>query len=397
MKSFLLGAGASMDAGLPGSFGLTRAVADHIGESGRHRSVGQLLHVVVGAMVQHETGRGGSAFDGIDVERVFAAVKALKDRDAIDLSAFVESWNRNLDVPSGRVPFPGFWAKNFQRAVLDSSAHSLASEFETGVRAITETKNNEMFERLETAMLNALVRILGADESRVGYLDPIIHADSLNGIATLNYDLTVESACAAAGLSVDTGLDSWRGGYDWAWATPSADVKLLKLHGSLDYVLGRADREHSRVRGDRLSKVGEAPEGRPAHGVPAMVFGQGSKLRSDGPFLAMLVELDRMLSNTEWLTVVGYSFRDDHINAALTRWLNSERAVRISVIDPAIESWQNGMHREGPAYWYEVHRAAKAPATFERARWRPVESDFIAATAAEGLAELHGEKGLLHG
>ena len=74
---------------------------------------------------------------------------------------------------------------------------------------------------------------------------------------------------------------------------------------------------------------------------PALVFGLGSKLRSDGPFLAMLVEFDRLLASTEWLTIVGYSFRDDHINAALTRWMNGS-ARRLSVIDPDIEMKRPG-------------------------------------------------------
>jgi hypothetical protein len=122
-----------------------------------------------------------------------------------------------------------------------------------------------------------------------------------------------------------------------------------------------------------------------------MVFGQGSKLRSDGPFLAMLVEFDRMLAETEWLTVIGYSFRDDHINAALTRWLNGDRAQRISVIDPSVERWgSEGRDGRGPEYWYHNRRASSGPQPYEKETWAPVQADFVAATAAEGLARLHG-------
>jgi len=391
VKSFLLGAGASIDAGLPGSFGLTRAVADYIDGSSGHFYVRPLLHGVIGAMVQHDTGRGKSAFEGVDVERVFAAVKALKDRDSIDLSAFVETWNRNVDASNGRVSFPGFWARNFKKAMLDTWDHKVEQEFEAGVRAVVQTSNGDLFGQLESAMLDALIHILRADESRVGYFEPMIRSNSLTGIATLNYDLAVEKACHAAGLTVDTGLETWRGGYEWEWATPQADVRLLKLHGSLDYVLGQGEQDGERVPGDRLANSGEDRQGQLVGGVPAMVFGQGSKLRSDGPFLAMLVEFDRLLSQTEWLTVVGYSFRDDHINAALTRWLNGDRAKRISVIDPSLATWGgSGWDRRGPDYWYYLQRATRAPAPFERQSWTPIESDFLSETAATGLAQLHG-------
>lgn len=381
-----------MDAGLPGSFGLTRAVADFIDTTSNHVAVRRLMHLVVGAMVQHDTARGGNAFDGVDVERVFAAVRALKDRDSIDLSAFVETWNRNLDVPTGKVSFPGFWARDFRKAVLDTWDHKMEKAFEAGVRAIADTANGDLFGRLETAMLDALIHILRADETRVGYFRPMIKAEGLAGIATLNYDLAVEMACEVSDVSVDTGLDTWRGGYEWEWATPRADVRLLKLHGSLDYVLGRGNRDGSRVPGDSLINFGEERQGQLIGGVPAMVFGQGSKLRSDGPFLAMLVEFDRMLAKTEWLTVVGYSFRDDHINAALTRWLNGERARRLSVIDPSIDDW-SGQRRDGrerPAFWSHLQRASREPQHFEHGSWDPIQSDFIAATAADGLARLHG-------
>lgn len=124
---------------------------------------------------------------------------------------------------------------------------------------------------------------------------------------------------------------------------------------------------------------------------PALVFGLGSKLRSDGPFLAMLVEFDRLLASTEWLTIVGYSFRDDHINAALTRWMNGSSARRLSVIDPDIEKW---MQDSGgaPRYFARLQRGASGEG-YEfgnRATWTPIQTDFLPLSAAQGLEQLHG-------
>ena len=53
-------------------------------------------------------------------------------------------------------------------------------------------------------------------------------------IATLNYDIGVENASANTELLVDTGIEKWKGGISWGWSE-DADVRLLKLHGSIDW------------------------------------------------------------------------------------------------------------------------------------------------------------------
>lgn len=53
-------------------------------------------------------------------------------------------------------------------------------------------------------------------------------------IATLNYDIGIKNASANAGLLVDTGVEKWKGGMSWGWSE-NADVRLLKLHGSIDW------------------------------------------------------------------------------------------------------------------------------------------------------------------
>lgn len=389
VKAFLLGAGASIDAGLPGSMGLTRVIVDRL-EDGRLRSLSRVLHVVIGAMVQHDTSRGGSAFDGVDVERVFAAVKALKDRDSIDLSAFVERWSGALDSLSTSGQFPPFWEGDIRDGILSSrmGGMKLKRAFSEGVRAVTGSRDSQLIEQVERRMLEALTAVLRVDDARTGYLTPMVCAKPMAGIATLNYDLAVESACRQNDLTVDTGMDAWTGGYSWRWRE-GVDVRLLKLHGSLDYVLGSSFVDGARMESDSLARV-ELDERAEFRMSPAMVFGQGSKLRSDGPFLAMLVEFDRMLDQSEWLTIVGYSFRDDHINAALRRWINGDRAKRLSVIDPQVQSWQDNP-RESP-FFRELVRAVsghESEGQWDKS-WTGLEHDFIALGAAEGLASLHG-------
>lgn len=380
---FLLGAGASMDAGLPGSMGLTRAVVEHLESRGPHQLAG-LLNAVVGAMIAHDTANGASAFAGVDVERVFAAVKMLKDRDSLDLSAFVETWNRSIDS-FAMSHLGGSFGRDFRRALTGERASDFDVErmFTRGIEALTSTDPSRLLHMLEAQMLTAMVGLLHVEDDRVSYLEPMIRARPLAGVATLNYDLAVERATAQFNVSLDTGFDRWDGGYDWEWGA-AADVRLLKLHGSLDYVLGSTHVDGQRVVGDNLARISGNPETQSR--TPAMVFGHGSKLRSDGPFLAMLVELDRLLSQTEWLTIVGYSFRDDHINAAITRWINGPTATRLSVVDPAVET----LDHQGNYFRRLAAGVRGRPRAGGRAGWPPLEHEFLPTTASDGLASLHG-------
>ena len=383
---FLLGAGASVDAGLESSTGLTKAIAQHLGRGTFRNPTGQLLHAVVGAMIQHDASRGADAFAIPDVERVFTAVTELKQRGDLDISAFVERWNGSLDAATGPAGLPRSWARDFRESLSGEHAgdHELQAEFERGVLSLTEPTSWQLFAGLEQRMRMALVQVLKVDPEKVGYLNPILSSPDLHAIATLNYDISVETACSRLGRSVDTGLDRWSGGYGWEWAS-DAGIKLLKLHGSLDYVL-----HHARPIGKRMTTEHLVATGDEIGANPALVFGLGSKLRSDGPFLAMLVELDRLLAKTEWLSIVGYSFRDDHINAALTRWMNSDVGRRLSVIDPSVDEWiQNEV--SAPRYFTRLRGAASGEGREfgHLAKWSSIETDYLAIGAAQGLSDLH--------
>ena len=96
-------------------------------------------------------------------------------------------------------------------------------------------------------------------------------------------------------------------------------MKLLKLHGSVDWFSHRSD------------SAGELPHVRfmtlaheRAYGEPAVIFGEGSKLRAEGPFLELLLAWATDLNDAESLLVVGYSFRDPHVNETIARWFNAE-------------------------------------------------------------------------
>lgn len=190
-------------------------------------------------------------------------------------------------------------------------------------------------------MVSALRSVLAVDATAVDYLAPLLDASRRPvQVATLNYDRSIESLAARAGRVCDTGVENWSGAFDWAWSG-SADIRLLKLHGSIDWWYVRRQSDEGRMSEESI-EVDASDDGRGWNSRLAVIFGQRGKLRSDGPFLAMLRALDEFLANSTHLVVVGHSFRDEHINASIRRWFNRAADARVTLIDPAladIEDW----------------------------------------------------------
>jgi SIR2-like domain len=129
----------------------------------------------------------------------------------------------------------------------------------------------------------------------------------------------------------DTGIEGWSTGGEIGWLS-GAPLRLLKLHGSIDWLaeerisIGELPLQRIRNVEDETEKVGRRP---------AVVFGEAGKLRSEGPFLELLLAWSADLKSVDNLLVVGYSFRDSHVNELIARWFNAESHRRIILIDPS--------------------------------------------------------------
>lgn len=397
----LLGAGASHEAGLPISVELTKRIADEIQTRYRYSTTGQALHAIIGAIIAHDTGRGGQAFDGVDVERVFAAVQMLARRDQLEIAPFVTSWNRAIDSAAAVTPaLPAFWDKHFVEeiatALTKKSPSRLGEQFTRGVEALIGPQDgeNKVLLRLRDNMLAALRGCLVVDPLKVDYLAPLLgDASDVTDIVTLNYDNSIEILCNRADRVVDTGADEWDGSYSWRWSS-KAEVRLLKMHGSLDWML-QTRGEHSLIQTVHPRASKDANEWRTE---PVVVFGQGSKLRADGPFLGMLVEFERLLTTCDRLVVVGYSFRDDHVNEVITRWLlKGGEGHQVVVIDPAVDEWHNSP-REASDLFKMLDSVTWEPAKGPNEPPVRIESRHVKMSmgAGEGLREVFGASPVLH-
>jgi hypothetical protein len=370
----LLGAGASVDAGVPASVAMTERIVGLLsrGQYG-YSGAAHAINYAVGALIAHRTARGGNAFSGVDVESLFAAIQMLADREQSDAAPFV-TWSRTLEelAPPNRIPpffesdikkaveparnSGGEMARAIRDAILaqpNRLPSNFASQLENGMKrsgsdgralskaisdAITQMTNSRdsqaTFRRLEHDMLGALTSLISLVDKDVEYLNPLLKLSrGVVNIATLNYDRSVELLAESRAISYDTGIEAWDGSHDWTWKS-KAKIRLLKLHGSIDWinssVMGPGGLVEPRIT--RRSQD-QAPDQQAYH-EPAIVFGARGKMRAEGPFLAMLRSFDDMLRDADRLVVVGYSFRDDHINVAIRRWVNSGPGKVMVVVDP---------------------------------------------------------------
>jgi hypothetical protein len=260
------------------------------------------------------------------------------------------------------------------------------------VEAIMGTAVEPIFDQLQKRMLRALHKALSVDSKMVDYLAPLLSVPGHpKQIVTLNYDRSIESLAEQAKVTLDTGVEAWSGAYNWNWSD-TADLRLLKLHGSLDWwskgiraTDGRLPEEKILV-GSGLDQHDDVK--------PALIFGQRGKLRTDGPFLAMLGAFDDFLVRSDHLLIVGYSFRDDHVNASIRRWFNAKPGASVTIIDPVFEGVDVTQYYEGTNFAPFLEELIDG--MLDRGKNPPYnlvlrpQHKLLGMTAAAGLNELYG-------
>jgi hypothetical protein len=284
-----------------------------------------------------ETFPNPPAFTHMDIERAI--------QEAVSAALKSGHYRSSSFGGPGRVIQEGIgkWLKAWlqgmkaQRPNSHNFARSL-SQILLGLRSPGEGGN---YRRLASAMTATLAKIAWIDEpEKVKYLDPILQIAAKQKrltIASLNYDNALEILFGTAGIDLERGIESWTS--EGKLAESAAGPVLLKLHGSIDWALEMPSRSQrlqmprAKLVAKNASEVGQGYK-------PAIVFGQRNKLTAEGPFLDLLSAFRRELSLSSKLIVVGYSFRDAHINEYISQWLNERDERTITVIDPGFNESQ---------------------------------------------------------
>ncbi len=326
----LLGAGASVEAGVPATVEMTETLVAEIGRR-PFGNLAQALNFVCGALVAYDSASGADPYRGLDVERVFSAVKLLGERNTLEVSPFVSAWHPAVDVWDRPATTP-FFGSDLQRALGQRNGRDAQKKIEVLIRSVTGPGSGSVYRRLAGEMISKLRQVLAASRPGLGYLSPLADLAHRSGglsVATLNYDLTFEQACASRGVAVQTGIDGWIAERRWRWN--DAGTRLLKLHGSIDWCWQNDDAEEGEMRGRSVART-EDPNKEQRE--PVLVFGQRSKLEAEGPFFSLMSEFEDLLARSDRLITIGYSFRDRHINEAIRRWTRGDRSRTVVLVDP---------------------------------------------------------------
>lgn len=285
---FLLGAGASVDAGIPASCGMINKL-EALLKTPSWKDFASLYNFVKSAIIYADGIKGKFEYANFNIERLVNTLDELRKSDEHPLFPFIGSWNPKLpEVTENNFEKLGKFRKKIVEELSQQWVHS---EYE---------ENSQYYE--------------GLSRFQKEYNHPL-------RVFTLNYDLCVEKSCKQSGIERGFGEDKF-----WDWnifeneAELDSNIFLYKLHGSIDWTR------------DGSGKLTYKDKGIPSDQIE-IIFGTTYKLQYIDPFLFFAYEFrKRLMSEVQLLICVGYGFADEHINAIIAQALNGDHSRKMLVI-----------------------------------------------------------------
>lgn len=458
-EMLLFGAGASIEAEVPGAYAMTDRILSNLRADARFEKQAHALSYVVGGLLL-EAGKNNinPLAPAINVEDLFNAVQLLAERNSLEAAPFIGSWHSFIDELDKIYPTQS--SGNLQRLIYEAVSKEILSAFSQsppsfGASKIDTALAATIKKTIEAAVKNRSVSLsqsdrvggaieryvkevtekwsrklkspslsgsdkigrhidgqIRASQARSGqgrifhqtnelmvaalkdlawiqnpnlvlYLAPLLNLVEEQGrlvIATLNYDNSIELLSRSQKMPCQTGITDWSayGSFD----VSGSGLHLLKLHGSIDW--HRQDISASENRMPAVAFRQLAPEEvKQLELRPAVIFGNRNKLTAEGPFLDLLKVFQNELSHSHILTIVGYSFRDPHVNVYISQWLNGDSTRVLRIVN-------------GPDFANSALSISN-PSSFEGnlLRFRlanPSRVKIVDAYAGEGLRILYGDR-----
>lgn len=293
---FLLGAGASIKAGVPDTTRFVEDFKKYI-ESGEDRDKKSTIKKII--KILSKWGKRT-----VDIELLLEALTKLRDKKEEPLLQFYKN----------------------------NDANFILKEYSEKEPLIEDLKNY------------IKKRAIVTEDKKVEYLSPFIDfidekADlpkkHLN-IITLNYDTCIEQFCNMYKLT-------YRDGFDDRWSpstfdAENIDICLYKLHGSVTwYRTDKGDCIKLPIDTIKFQKKNNSS-------VIPLISGENAeslmlypmqKLDYAEPVLELLVKIKHILeSECKFLIVIGYSFRDDHIKRIILDAARKNKNMNLILVSP---------------------------------------------------------------
>lgn len=288
---FLLGAGASYDAGIPISSKMITLIESLIIEDEKWKKYRDLYYCVKSGIVNAAGMTGNFSPNIVNVETLVNTMEELLKSYEHPLYPFIGSWIPRLmnvcDNNFDRI-------REFKALILDKLCNKW-----------TKCKYPEDYSYYKKFA-----------ELQQEYNFPL-------SIFSLNYDLCLERSVGNEYIQRGFGVN-----HSWKWENLDEDsnirepIRLYKLHGSIDW---------------EKTDTGDVIESeKVSYEDAAIIFGTSYKLQYIDPFL-YLVNVFRkktLLPNTKGIICIGYSFGDEHINGIISQALNNRNDKKIISVAP---------------------------------------------------------------
>lgn len=295
---FLLGAGASAEAGIPVSREMIERVEDNLNTKDGWKLYHALYNHVKSA-IYFAAGLKGSYRDDVpfNIETLVNTLYELERNEEHPLYPFIAAWNSRFVSLAGS----GFAeVRSFRRLILIALKTWMCPE---------NPSRSNYYKALVTLQRD---------------LNYPIH------IFSLNYDLCVERL-SKSGIRIETGFADYGPEHTWGYerftdmetsSNEPPQIVLYKLHGSIDWKRDPTTKDLFSV--EQIESV-EADK-------MEVIFGRDFKLEAADPYLFYAYSFRQLALSTKLIVCLGYGFGDTHINKMLTQSLRSDSGRRLLVV-----------------------------------------------------------------
>jgi hypothetical protein len=293
---FLLGAGASVDAGIKHAKAMTLDIEEKIRKDDEFKDFYDLYNYLKSSIIYQRGLEGSFEDQGATIEELLNVLSEINQKHQNKLYPFIGGWNIHLLKVAG-------------------------DEFEK-VSKLDKQIRSQLFR---------WINISNYDKAAYfkGFQNLVSEIGSAVRVFTLNYDTCVEKALSGTDLSIELGFNSnrqWEASKFDANLNTDVGLYLYKLHGSIDWV-------RDKNNGGSLTLC-DNPQS-----SPELIFGTAAKLSSIDPYLFYVHELRKYSLNEalRFIVVVGYSFSDDYINGLIGQAVTRSEYLKVLVVSPIFE------------------------------------------------------------
>ncbi len=291
----LLGAGASVEAGIPHSTEMIREIEESIRKGDRGWSKFESLYHYVRSAIYYAEGIHGIFNEDVsyNIEKLVNILNEISKRNQHALYPFVGAWNPALVEVAG-TEFS--LVEQFRQAILEI----LIKEWLTVTNYEMKASYFEGLLDLQKSLKHPL------------------------RVFTLNYDLCLEKCAKRSQRILELGFDECR---KWDWRLfdhnpeDPKDIYLYKLHGSTDWTY---ENDHLTYYDD-IGLINQH----------AIIFGTYQKLEYRDPFLFLTYEFRRWTLESRIIVVIGYGFADEHINMIIRQALADKPDRTLVAVGPS--------------------------------------------------------------